>query len=104
MLSNIKSAQAAKRPLAGFGAGAFTCDGVRVGSRATESAAAPALPRIRRAAAAISQGQAQGGYVGAAHTTGLIQATTEQFKQMTRVNPVVPGGLGPHPAGEPEPV
>ena len=39
------AAQAAMRPLAGFGAGAFTCDGARVGSRANEMAASPARRR-----------------------------------------------------------
>src|SRR5215469_17239724 len=52
------AAQAAMRPLAGFGAGAFTCDGALVGSGANELVAALALPRIRGAVAATSPARA----------------------------------------------
>jgi hypothetical protein len=108
-------AQAAQRPHAGFGAGAFTCDGDGVGSGA-EMAAALALPRIKWAV--ISRGHAQPGFVLGATTSlaqtspvpnspvlgGVGQAYTEQIEQTTRINPVAPGGLGPHPAREPDPV
>jgi hypothetical protein len=135
MLSNITSAEAALAEptlaeptlaeptlqlLAGSCAGAFACDGAWAGSRTKEVAAALPVPRIRRAAAAISQGHAQGGvYAGGGYPTDLAQistaqistvqistaqVSTKQFKQMTRINPVVPGGVGPHPAREPEPV
>ncbi|HEY2640476.1 MAG TPA: hypothetical protein VGI66_11425 [Streptosporangiaceae bacterium] len=106
------AAQAAKRPLAGFGAGAFTREGARVGSRVNEMAAALALPRTKSAFAASSTGHAQAGVAGTAHMTsfiGIVQLSTAQVDpnnciQMTRLYPVIPGGVGPHPAREPVPV
>jgi hypothetical protein len=116
VLITTKSAMAAQRPLAGFGAGAFCCDGVWVGStlpaetvpaagaaKGTGLTAALALPRVKRSVAAISQGYAPAGVSGAVSPAGT-QAKTEQFEHLTRINPVVPGGVGPHPAREPEPV
>ncbi len=119
------ASQAATRPLAGFGAGAFTREGAWVGSRATEKAAVLALPRIKPVIGA-STGCAQAGVGGAAPTTNLvggaqasgqtgiaqlsivhvdrIQVDTHNFLQMTRLYPVAPGGVGPHPAREPVPV
>ncbi len=119
--------QAATRPLAGFGAGAFTCDGARVGSRDTEMAAVLALPRIKPAIGASSARGVQAGVAGAAYGTSLVEiaqvstgrlgfahsvtalsdgvpAGTHNFIQMTRQYPVTPGGVGPHPAREPVPV
>jgi hypothetical protein len=104
------AAQAATRPLAGFGAGAFTREGARVGSRVNEKAAALGLPRIKPAFAASSTGHA--GVAGTAHMTsfiGIVQLGTAQVDpnnciQMTRLYPVIPGGVGPHPAREPVPV
>jgi hypothetical protein len=102
-VADVDAAQAAMRPLAGFGAGAFACGSAWVGSRVSETAAALALPRIRRDLAGISLGHAQaGGPVGGAYEASL--AGTKQSNQMTRVNPVTPGGVGPHPAREPDPV
>ena len=137
------AAQAAKRPLAGFGAGAFTRDGAFVGSSANELAASLALPRIQGSVAATSSARAHahgrgcGGYrpgpvggtsvgtssvrkttvgagaIGASNvrtsnfrttTVGTSGVGTQQFDVMARINPVTPGGLGPHPAREPEPV
>jgi hypothetical protein len=113
------AAKAAQRPLAGSGAGAFTCEGTWTGSRAIRKAAAPALPRIRRIDAANSQGHAQAGPASRAYQTSLAQVgfeltgaadfgsgrggAVQHFNQMTRI-PVIPGGLGPHPAREPDPV
>jgi hypothetical protein len=94
----------------------------------TGTAAALALPRVKWAVG-ISEGHApadasdEGNQVSTQATTG-IQAKTaqlkarqfkaqqfkaqqfkaQQFKYMTRVNPAFPGGVGPHPAREPEPV
>lgn len=126
--AEVDAAQAAMRPLAGFGAGAFTCDGAFVGSGANGLAASRALPRIPGAVAATSSARAQahgrgrGGYrlgtVGTStarkstvrtsnvhgSTVGTSGVATQQFDLMARINPVTPGGLGPHPAREPEPV
>jgi hypothetical protein len=101
------AAQAVQRPLAGFGTGAFTCDGAWVGSRADEMTVGLALPRIRQAAAAKRIGYAQAGVVGAGHKTSLVstgELDTKHFNLMTRINPVTPGGVGSHPAREPDPV
>jgi hypothetical protein len=105
--AEVYAAQAAMRPLAGFGAGAFAC-GTWAASPVNERVAAPALPRIRRVFAPISLGHPQtsdvvgGGYQPVLASTVL--ASTKQLDQMARINPVTPGGLGPHPAREPEPV
>jgi len=104
------AAQAATRSLAGFGAGAFTCDGAWVGSGVTEMTAALALPRIKPIGA-IS-GHAQAGFAGAAFMTShadsaqvdSVQLDADNFIQMTRLYLVIPGGVGPHPAREPVPV
>jgi len=104
--------QAATRPLAGFGAGAFTCDGARVSSRVNRMAAALALPRIKPAGGAISTGQAQAAVAGAAYMTSLvdivrvdsIHVDAHNSIQTTRLYPTIPGGVGPHPAREPVPV
>jgi hypothetical protein len=123
--------QAAMRPLAGFGAGAFTCDGALVGSGASELAASLAQPRIRGAVGATSPASAQAhgrgygalqlGPVGKVSTSNVRTSTVristggtstvristggaQQFNLMARISPATPGGLGPHPAREPEPV
>jgi hypothetical protein len=121
--AEVETAQAAMRPLAGSGAGAFTCDGARVGSRVSEMAASPALPRVLGTSAATTPARAQAhgrgcvayqpGTAGTstAYTSTITTSTittstvgTKQFSMMARINPVTPGGLGPHPAREPEPV
>lgn len=111
------AAQAATRPLAGFGAGAFTCEGALIGSRRNEMAAALAAPGINSVFAvtsstAISKGHAQAGAAGAGYRTSLVDAVqvdsvqrhANNFIQMARLYPVTPGGVGPHPAREPVPV
>ena len=101
------AAQAVQRPLAGVGTGAFTRDGDWIGSCPDEVAAAVALPRIGLAAAAKRTGHAQAGFAGAGHKTSLAtigEVETEHFNLMARINPVTPGGVGPHPAREPDPV
>ena len=111
------AAQAATRPLAGFGAGAFPCEGTWAGFRMNEMAAEQALPRIKSAGAVRSShangtGGAQAGVAGAAYKTTVVdivqadwlQLGTHNFIQTARQNPVTPGGVGPHPAREPVPV
>jgi len=105
--ANAHAAQAAAQPLAGFGAGAFTYDGAQVGSQVNEMVAALALPRPKAAIGCISTGHAHADVFGAAHVTspvGIVQEDTQKLSQMTRIYPVAPGGVGPHPAREPEPV
>ena len=123
-VAEVRTAQAAMRPLAGFGTGAFAYDGARVGSSASQLVAGPALPRIRAAFAGVRPVHARtadafGGAFGArsvgrgsaiiASTLGIGMAgtgngSTKQHNQTTRIYPVIPGGLGPHPAREPDPV
>jgi hypothetical protein len=118
------ASQAATRPLADLGAGAFTCDGARAGSRTNEMVAALVLPRIKPVDGTTSPSGAQAGVACAtsisgavgrvqadarlAHETsfqaGIAQAGTDNYIQMARMYPVTPGGVGPHPAREPVPV
>jgi hypothetical protein len=113
------TATAAERPLAGFGAGAFACEGTWTGSRTSRKAAGPALPRIRHAEVDSSQGIAPAGSASRAYETSVALASPmlsgsvafgsgqggaiQNFIQTTRI-PVIPGGLGSHPAREPDPV
>jgi hypothetical protein len=119
-VAEVHAAQAAMRPLAGFGAGAFACDGAWVGSSANQLTAGPVLPRVRGAFAALRPvhartadafgGAFRGSSVGGNPITvgaGLAYTTNgsaQQLNQKTRIYPVAPGGLGPHPAREPDPV
>jgi len=117
-VAEVRAPQAAIRPLTGFGAGAFAPDGARVGSAAKQLTAGPALPRIRDAFAAdlpVHPWAADGfgGAFGASaiggSSVGTGMASTRnggatQLNQTTRIYPVTPGGLGPHPAREPDPV
>jgi len=116
------ASQAAQRPLAGSGAGAFTRDGAWADSQVSEMAVALALPRIKPVIAAAITGGAKSGFAGAACTSVLVdrtqgsiarlgvvqvdtdQAGTHNYIQMARQYPVIPGGVGPHLAREPVPV
>jgi hypothetical protein len=107
--AEANAARAAMRPIAGLGVGAFPSEGALVGSGASKRAASSALPRIRRPfAAATSQDRAQahGRGCGAYQpgTIGGSTAGTSTINLMARINPVNPGGLGPHPVREQEPV
>jgi hypothetical protein len=109
--AEANAAWADVRPLADLGAGAFASEGAWVGSGASKRVASRALPRIRRAFAPASSpvgAQAHGRGCGA-YQPGMIGGnsvgtSTSTTSLMTLVNPVIPGGLGPHPAREPEPV
>jgi hypothetical protein len=100
--------QAATRPLAGFGAGAFVCAGAWPASGINELAAALALPRIKPFVAASDLA----GAVAAAGMTSFVdvvqvdsvQRDAHNFIQTTRLYSATPGGVGPHPAREPVPV
>jgi len=108
----MESAQAATRPLAGSGAGAFMCDGAQVGSPAGQLAVGRPLPRIRRVFGAGTHfgfaGPVDGSTVhsgnGSTVSGGKGSTSTKQLNQTIRIYPVTPGGLGPHPAREPDPV
>jgi hypothetical protein len=87
------AAKAATRPLVGFGAGAFTCEGTWAGSQFA----------LRRA---------QAGAAGVAYQTSVVdivqvdsvQRDTHNSIQTARLHPTTQGGVGPHPAREPVPV
>ena len=96
---------AAARSLAGFGAGAFTCGSGQNGLAPVGSAQA----YLRQPDRAGSGFRARSGGLGrhAGGGLGAFQSSpvsTKQNNQMTRINPVTPGGLGPHPVREPVPV
>ena len=110
---NAYAIEAAMRPLAGFGAGAFVCEGAWAGFGISEMAALALSPAFGvNGATAIGAGQAQAGAFGAACKTSdadVVQADSVQrdnhnFIQTARLYPVTKGGVGPHPAREPEPV
>jgi len=117
-VAEVRAPQAAMRPIAGFGAGAFACGGVEVGSAAKQLTAGPALPRIRDAFAAVRpvrpwaadafEGAFRASAIGGSSVgTGMSSTRNggaKQLNQTTRIYPVAPGGLGPHPAREPDPV
>jgi len=121
-VAELRAAQAAMRPLAGSGAGAFACDGARVGSSASQLAAGPASLRVRGGFVAVRPVHAPDGFASAfqarsggrsstigasADGTGMASTSSgngKQLNQTTRIYPVIPGGVGPHPAREPEPV
>jgi hypothetical protein len=106
--AEANAAWAVTRPFAGLGAGAFASEGAWVGSGASKRSASPVLPRIRGAFAASSPLGAQAHDLGCgAYQPGTIGGNTvgtSTISLMARINPVTPGGLGPHPAREPEPV
>jgi hypothetical protein len=97
MLINAQPVLADQRPLGGFGFGAFLCEGSGVGVLASEAAAMRSLPRDRRVgwAFGLNPQGVKAGLASAAHQHNYIT---------TRISPVSEGVLGPHPAGEPEPV
>ncbi|HTZ93206.1 MAG TPA: hypothetical protein VMB74_12485 [Streptosporangiaceae bacterium] len=111
-IADVDATPAAMRPLAGSGAGAFTCDGAWDGTSADQFAAVLALPRIRPPFAVGPQVQARtadaygSGYQGSTVRIGALGSggSSKQHNQMTRIFPVAPGGVGPHPAREPDPV
>jgi len=126
MLITINSAKAGQRPLAGFGMGACFRDGRQVGSplaaatvpgmgaaKGTQAAAAPVLPRVRWAVAATSERGASASASGAGCPASIQTKTkqfsaqqfeAQQFEHVTRAIPAYRGGVGSHPAREPEPV
>jgi hypothetical protein len=131
MLITTDSAKAAQRPFAGLGMGACSPDGVSVGTaidaaatpgmgaaKGIQTAAALALPRAKWAVAAISTDHASArapgnGYLASIQTKikqfsaqqfKAQQFDAQQFEHVTRAIPVYRGGVGPHPAREPEPV
>jgi hypothetical protein len=90
--------EAALRPFAGSGAGAFLCAGnpADMGAQAGVRSGAGQLPRRPWASAlSAAKAAARGGYQPISST---------QFDHMTLIDPVATGGLGPHPVREPEPV
>jgi hypothetical protein len=96
LLINNQPLKADMRPLAGTGAGAVLCAGAQAGSLAGNVVHTPALPRLRWAAADRKSGV----YMG----VGYQPTSRTQFEHTTLIDPVAPGGLGPHPVREPEPV
>jgi len=119
---------AATRSLAGFGAGAFTRGSGQIGSaqigsvKVDSSHIGSAQVDHRQPDGARSgfgagsgfgtcsggPGRHAGGGLGAYQSspvsTKSSPVSTKQNNQMTRINPVTPGGLGPHPVREPVPV
>jgi hypothetical protein len=91
VLINNQPFQAATQPLAGSGAGAVLCAGALAGD-----VVLIAYPRLRPTV--------EGGAFGARVVGGHLQSSSRQYQLMTLIDPVAKGGVGPHPAREPEPV
>jgi hypothetical protein len=92
----------AARPLAVYGPGAVGCAGDWIGGGYPAGAAG--------GAGKVTGGYAPG-FVDAVHppkvrfsaTNGSNVQSTVQHNTMTRLIPVLPGGVGPHPVREPKP-
>jgi hypothetical protein len=108
-----------QRPSAGLGAGAFVREvtfipegSLRPEGTGSKTAGVACLvgttaPVASAAGVSGTAGYVQAGSASRAVRTSLGQASgtgvTQHFNQMTRI-PVIPGGVGPHPAREPDPV
>jgi len=106
------AAQAATQPLAGFGAGAFLCEGTWAGFRTSTAKTSTAKTSTAKTSTAGTSGvessilgrvQADGIRLSKVHVD-FVQADTDNFIQTARLYPVTPGGVGPNPAREPVPV
>lgn len=98
MLINNQPSKAVTRPLAVIGAGAFLCEGGKVGSHAGDVLASGNLRRPDGTSVSVVS-------PAVAPVRGGYQPNSRiQFDQMTLVAPVTPGASGPYPAREPEPV
>ncbi len=126
------AAQAATRPLAGFGAGAFLCEGTWAGFRtataktSTAKTSTAKTSTVKTSTVKTSTAKTSTAKTSNAKTSGVVgsilgrveadgirlskvhvdfvQADTDNFIQMARLYPVTPGGVGPNPAREPVPV
>jgi hypothetical protein len=98
VLTTNQPLNAATRPPAGYGAGALLCGGDQAGSLASDVAVMRIRPRLSWAAAAgIGAGSASA-------LSGNKPAIRTQFEHKTQViDPVFPGGVGPHLVREKEP-
>jgi hypothetical protein len=98
VLKNKQPFTADTRPFAGIGAGAFLCEGAKVGPHAGDVVTAGGLSRLQGTTASA-------GSPAVAPVRGGYQPTSRiQFDHKTQVAPVAPGVAGPYPAREPEPV
>ena len=96
MLNKNQPVTAVTRPIAVYGAGAFLCDGAEVGSQVVVRAER-AVPRTQRTSLSAA-------WMAAAHVSGGYQPTSRIPFELKPQDPGTPGGVGPHPAREPEPV
>jgi hypothetical protein len=101
VLTYVNTAQAVKRPSAGIGAGAFASLGAEL---AISGGHEHGLYQQGRYSGAGCANWLSGPGVDARTSTSTTNSTTKQFDQMTRIVPVIPGGLGPHTAREHKPV
>jgi hypothetical protein len=98
LLNKNQPVKAATRPLAVYGAGAFPCGGAGAGSQGGGVRVEHAqLPRMRRRSLSAA-------WTVAAHVSGGYQPTSRIPFELKTQDPGTPGGVGPHPAREPEPV
>jgi hypothetical protein len=84
------------RPLAVNGAGAFLCEGAGVGSQAGL--------RVERIRPRAQRSSLSAAWTAAVHVGGGYQPTSRIPFELKTQDPGTPGGVGPHPAREPEPV
>jgi len=101
VLTYVNTAQAVTRPSAGIGAGAFASLGAELAIGGGYEAG---LYQQGRHAGAGCANWLSATSIDARTRTSTSSSTTKQFDQMTRIVPVIPGGLGPQTAREHKPV
>jgi hypothetical protein len=96
LLIKNQPVKAVTRPLAVNGSGAFLSEGAEVGPQGGVRVDRT-LPRMRRRSLSAA-------WMAAAHVSDGYQPTSRIPFELKTQNPGTPGGVGPHPAREPEPV
>jgi len=95
VLTTNQPFQAVTRPLAGSGAGAFLCGGAPAGSLTGDVVAMRVRPWAAAGGAGAGSASVRIGYKSAIRT---------QFEHKTQlIDPVAPGGVGPHLVRDREP-
>jgi hypothetical protein len=104
LLNNFQPDLAVTRPLAGIGAGAFLCEGAKVGAHAGDVRLAGTPSRLRGTSVSAVGATGVSPVAGVSLRGGYQPSSRIPFNHTTPMFPVRPGNVGPHPAREPDPV